>query len=508
MKFLFDQVTTAAERFGVGAAFRSHSEVLSFEDFRVRVAGLAGALQKLGVKHGDRISILADNSIDYLAYLYAATQAGAFLHVINVRLAIGEMTWAVGDAESHLLIVDEHYADLIDPILAACKSQSLKVIGIGDIEKVDHLTTELIALDIAPIEVDQDPTDPIVLIYTSGTTGRPKGALQTHVGSLHADYCAGEAIQFSTDDRFLAIMPFFHQAGLIRPRANLVGGGETIIPGRMTPEQVCEAVRDHRVTVTMLASGGQLGEMTRMASETPSSFESVRLLISGGGSGIERMGKMKQACDLLGCNFMGVYGQTEVTGPATASIGAPCFERPKSCGTPLLGFEIAIWGDDQSVLPAGERGEVMVRGITTASYWRNSEANEALYTGDWLHTGDMGYLDEDGFLYLAGRIKELIKTGAENVYPREVEDVLLPHPAVRDLVIFGMPDEQWGEAVCAAVILEKDASLTLEEVKAYCQGKIGGYKIPKRLFIVEEIPRNATGKPVKHVLRKQLLDAS
>lgn len=503
MKFLHEQVTKSADQFGTKIAFRSASESLTFEEFRDRVLALAGGLQDLGVRRGDRISILADNSIDYLAYLYAATVAGAFLHVINVRLALGEITWAIGDADSHILIVDEHYAELIDAVRSAC--QELKVIGIDNVEGADLSTSDLIAKNASPNKVDQDPNDPIVLIYTSGTTGRPKGALQTHAGSLHADRVAKEGIGFSDADRFLAVMPFFHQAGLIRPRANLTAGGETIVLGRMLPEEVCNALEKHEITTTMIASGGQLSTMIKTAAEVPGSFENLRLLISGGGMGPERMRKMQQACELLDCDYMGVYGQTEVTGPATTSRAPDCFERPDSCGVALPGFELAVWDSERNVLAAGERGEVMVRGATTASYWRNDEANAALYTDDWLHTGDLGYLDEDGFLYLAGRSKELIKTGAENVYPKEVENLLEVHPAIREVVIFGVPDDKWGEAVAVAVILEDSASLTLDELKQFCTGKIGGYKIPKRLYIVDEIPRNETGKPLKHVLRKRLV---
>lgn len=504
MKFLHDQVTVAAQCYGARRAFLSADETLTFEEFRDRVLGLSAGLQRLGVAKGDRISILADNSADYLAYHYAATMAGAFLHVINVRLVIGEITWVMNDAQSRLLIVDGHYADHVAAIRASRKSRELTVVSIDEVHQADISTSDLLAMKAEPNRIEQDPNDPVVLIYTSGTTGRPKGALQTHAGSLHADQCALDAIGFSESDRFLAVMPFFHQAGLIRPRANLMAGGQTVVLGRMSAEEVTAAVRKHKISATMVASAAQIATMTHAAAEAPEDFEPLRLLISGGGMGVERMKMMQQACALLGCDYMGVYGQTEATGPVTTSRGPDCFDRADSCGKALPGFDVAIWGDGGKVLSPRERGEVMIRSVATATYWRNDEANAALYSGSWLHTGDLGYLDEDGYLYLAGRSKELIKTGAENVYPKEVEDVLAPHPAIHDVVVFGMPDEQWGEAVAAAVVLEPDAGLSLDQVKEFCHGKIGGYKIPKRLYIVDEIPRNETGKPLKHVLRKRL----
>jgi len=504
VKFLYDEVINAANAYGAKVAFTSATESITFEGFRDRVVAISGGLQQIGVKRGDRISILADNSIDYLAYHYAATIAGAFLHVINVRLALGEIAWAIDDAESHVLIMDENYTNHVGPIREACASSNRKIVSCGDVVNADISTAELIAMDATPDAVQHGLNDPVVLIYTSGTTGRPKGALQTHAGSLHADRCAMDAIGFSEMDRFLAMMPFFHQAGLIRPRANLMAGGETIVLGRMTPSEVSDALRQHEVSVTMIASGLQIAAIAEAAAESPNDFKALRLLIAGGGLGTDRMGKMQQVCALLDCDYMGVYGQTEATGPVTASRGPECFDRPDSCGTALPGFEIAVWNEDGSVLAPHERGEVMVRGVATASYWRNDAANTALYTDSWLHTGDLGYSDKDGFLYLAGRIKELIKTGAENVYPREVEEVLSQHQSINDVVVFGMPDEAWGEAVAAAVILEAGTHLDLGELKSFCRGKIGGYKTPKYLYIVEEIPRNETGKPLKHVLRERL----
>jgi fatty-acyl-CoA synthase len=212
-------------------------------------------------------------------------------------------------------------------------------------------------------------------------------------------------------------------------------------------------------------------------------------------------------CDALECTYFGVYGQTETTGPAVYIKGQDVFERPTSCGRPFKGVDIAIWNDEKKSLSAGETGEIVVRGPITARYWQNDEANEALYTDEWIHTGDLGHLDEDGYLYFEGRVKELIKTGAENVYPREVEAVLEKHPAITDVAIIGLPDPQWGEVVCAVVVFVAGArgngdAPKLDALRSFCRGQIGGYKIPKRMFVVDSIPRNHTGK----ILRTRLVE--
>lgn len=203
---------------------------------------------------------------------------------------------------------------------------------------------------------------------------------------------------------------------------------------------------------------------------------------------------------------MGIYGQTEVTGPATIITGEDYFLKPYSCGKPMKEIDLQIWYEMKRSAPAGTVGEIMIRSKTCIpGYWNNDEANQSLYSGEWLHTGDLARIDDDGFVYFIDRKKELIKTGGENVYPREVEDALGTHPAIADLAVIGLPDpDGWGEKVTAVVILKEGYALSLDEVKAHCRNKIAGYKIPKELTIVEVIPRNHTGKIKKLELKEQL----
>jgi len=255
------------------------------------------------------------------------------------------------------------------------------------------------------------------------------------------------------------------------------------------------------VSITMLVSGQQAMTLLDKAMNQGRDFSALRLLISGGGMGAKAMQGLKVLCDALHCEFMGIWGQTECTGPVTVVKGDVAFSNPYTCGQPMPGIDLQIWSDANEPRPAGETGEILVRSNMTAKYWNNPEANTALYTGKWLHTGDLGRLDAEGYLYFVDRKKDLVKTGGENVYPQEVEAVLSQHPSIAEVTIIGLPDPTWGEAVTAVIVPADGCSVSLEEVKAFCQGKIAGYKVPKGIQLVDVIPKNETGKVVKRELR-------
>lgn len=257
---------------------------------------------------------------------------------------------------------------------------------------------------------------------------------------------------------------------------------------------------EKNVTVTMLPSQVYFSQLIQQFQQGRK-FTQLRYLFGGGGTGKKSMTMFKSVCESLDCGYLGVYGQTEATGPVTTITNPDCFERPDSCRHAQDGFSLQIWDEQHQPLTTNQVGEIMVKSPTCVTYWNNDKTNQALYTNGWLHTGDLGRLDEAGFLYFIDRKKELVKTCAENVYPREVEAVLETLPEIREVTIIGLPDEKWGERVTAVVVFQPDSVLTLEQIRNHCKGKIGGYKIPKDLRIVSMLPRNATGKIVKRQLR-------
>jgi acyl-CoA synthetase (AMP-forming)/AMP-acid ligase II len=322
------------------------------------------------------------------------------------------------------------------------------------------------------------------------------------------DDLTAKAMEATHRDVYMAIMPYFHQAGMIRTRATMIRGGTNIVPEGLKIDEIADLMSERKASISMIVSAEQALVLLDKAGNRNVDYSSLRLIISGGGLGEKTMGLFRMLCDALGCEFMGIWGQTECTGPVTVVRGRTAFENPETCGKPMDGIDLEIWGEGNARLPPKTTGEIMVRSVMTARYWNNEDANRALYTDQWLHTGDLGELDDQGYLYFMGRKKDLVKTGGENVYPKEVENVLGEHPAISEVTVIGLPDPKWGEAVTAVVVLKEEAGLSLEEVKAFCRDRIAGYKIPKGLKIVNEIPKNATGKVLKRELRDRFAGSS
>lgn len=504
MTLIQDVCYDAVRRHGDRIAFDSLDEQVTFAELWERITHVAGALSHLGMKKKDRVGILCGNCADYIVYHYATARIGAILLVLNTRHTAGEMLWALNDAEASVLVIGEDFQPLLDELKAGCGSIKL-TIGIGSLARVDYSTQQLAeARQEMLAEPELSEKDPVLLIYTSGTTGRPKGALQTHEGSVMVDRLTADVLETCPQDVYLAFMPYFHQAGLIRTRATLLNGGTNLVPGKMDPESLVSCIVQKKVSITMLVPPFDT-LLIEIADRDQITLPSLRFIIGFGGGGPDHAKQMEMFCRRFSCCYMGVYGQTEVTGPATIITDADYFTRPYSCGKAMAGIDLEIWDEAGKPVPDGTVGEIMIRSKSCISeYWRNEEASRSLFTGEWLNTGDLARIDDEGFVYFMDRKKELIKTGAENVYPREVENALASHPAIAELVIMGLPDPGgWGEKVTAVVVLKESCSLSLEEVKAYCRGKIAGYKIPKSLQVVDSIPRNHTGKILKRVLKDQ-----
>ncbi|HEX6243162.1 MAG TPA: AMP-binding protein, partial [Polyangiales bacterium] len=420
MQLLHDTLFRSADAHADRVAVYGQRAHFSFEQLAGRVQRLAGALESLGLHKGDRVSLLAQNRADYLAYHYATSVLGVILHVMNTRHVAREWSWAINDAGSSALIVDEPHAQAGATLRRMCPSLRF-VIGIGDVPGADYTTDALVSVAKRVSRGPRiSPYHPVLLIYTSGTTGLPKGCLQSQEGSTSIDELTADAMNASERDVYMAVMPYFHQAGLIRSRALLLRGGSSVVPEGLGMEAIVDLMAERKVSVTMLVSALQGQALLAGAARRGRDYAALRLLISGGGMGPRAMAPLQLLCSKLRCDFMGIWGQTECTGPVTVVRGDVAFSNPYTCGRPMRGIDVQVWGDDAQPLPPGEIGEIMVRSRMTARYFNNPAANEALYTGEWLHTGDLGKLDADGYLYFVDRKKDLIKSGGENVYPQEV----------------------------------------------------------------------------------------
>ncbi|MDA0788866.1 MAG: AMP-binding protein [Proteobacteria bacterium] len=501
MTLIHQLLSDAAARFSTRVAIDSPGGQLTYRELQERADFLAGALEDLGMICGDTLAILSPNCGDYLVCQYAASRIGAIFEVLNTRHVTDELVYAVNNAGARTLIVHQDLAGHVGS-LRACPTVEW-VIGLASIQGAHWTFDELIARGTrAQSSPPLSDDSPAVLMYTSGTTGRPKGALQTQRGSVQADQTTASLLEVSEHDRFLAFMPFFHQAGLIRARAMLSRGATIVMPGDLSADDIADYLRRQRVTVTMLVPPYSV-RLLSLCEQQDIKLPDLRMLI--GATGI----RVKSFCEANGCRCMSVYGQTEVTGLITVIWGEESWgstARSGSVGRPVDDMEIRIQDDDGRELPHGETGEIMARSARCVpGYWQNDQASAALYSDGWLHTGDLGRVDDDGYLYFVGRKKELIKTGGENVYPLEVENVLRRHEDVLDLTVMGLPDRDWGEAVTAVIVTRSGQTLSANDFHSFCRGQLAGYKAPRRVYCVDEIPRNHTGKPDKLALRQRFL---
>jgi fatty-acyl-CoA synthase len=496
VQFIHDLLNLAVDRYSDSIAVDAPDHQLTYGQLGQRVEYLTGALEALGIAKGDRVAILSPNCADYIVAQYAVSRLGAIFEVLNTRHVTHELVFAVNNAGASTIIVHqdclEHLAGL-----SACPSIRFTV-GLGAVADTTYRLDELIWAEKAQRHTPTlDVSAPAVLMYTSGTTGRPKGAIQSQQGSLQADLTTAELLHVTEADHFLAFMPFFHQAGLIRARAMLSRGAATVIADDLPANEIVNFMLEKHISMTMLVPP-YTGKLLSLCAEKDIRLPDLRMIIGIAGP------PLKDFCEQNRCQCMAVYGQTEVTGLITAIFDADSWQRPTSCGRVVPDMEIQICDDHGNPVPIGGIGEIMAKSKRCVpGYWENHEATKALYSGEWMHTGDLGRVDEDGFLYFINRKKELVKTGGENVYPIEVENVVRQHEDVLDMTIMGLPDADWGEAVTAVIVTRSGQEMSLNEVKQFCYGKLAGYKIPKRVHCIDEIPRNHTGKPNKLLLQER-----
>lgn len=471
----------------------------SYAQYAARAEAMDAALRATGAQPGARIAYLGKNCDLYFCLLAATSRAGLVLVPLNWRLAPDEWQFIIEDAEVGFLVHDDVFAGEAEeqarraPALALARIEDLGAASPG----------------AAPEPPRDDPDAVAVQMYTSGTTGRPKGAMLSNWNLLaqrKPGYDGRHDWYQTEEDATLVISPIAHVAGTAFATWNLYAGGRIVIAREFHPADTVSLINRTGVTFTLFVPS-MLQMLLDHLDASAERVNSLRYVAYGASPMPEAILARAQA--MLPARFVQMYGMTEAGGIATA-LGPEHHEggeRPKlrSAGLPFPGGEVAIVDAAGNFLPAGAEGEVVVRsGQIMKGYWKQPEATAAaMVPGGWFRSGDMGRKDEDGFLYVFDRVKDMIITGGENVYPAEVENLLFGHPAIRNVAVIGRPSEKWVEEVAAVVVLEPGASLTLDELREWARGRIAGFKIPRALAIVEELPMNASGK----VLRRHLRDA-
>ena len=494
----------SAEHHADKVAFVDTDLSLTFQQHVTRVSQLANALgSELGVARDDRFAVLALNSQRYLEAWHAAFLGGGVINPLNLRLATKELAYILSDSGTKVCFVDGYFAEMVDSVRSETNLEHVVLIGEGDVPH-DVRYEDLVAAGDTAIPSEPEEADPVVLMYTGGTTGLPKGVLLDQRAQMLNLYRVNMGWRMNDEFVYLHQTPMFHAAsmgGILGTPA--VGGTSTYVPS-FEPGAVMKAIEDRGVTMTVMVPT-MIGLMMMHPEYSPARLASLEVLTYGASpmplTLLERI-----RTDLPDVDIHQGYGMTEAAalltmlGPEDHRAGG---EILRSAGRALPGVTLSIQDDEGNVVPAGESGEVCARaGNFMQEYWNKPDATAEVFRGGWYHTGDAGYLDARGYLFLVDRVKDMIVTGGENVYSTEVENAISSHPAVAQVAVIGIPHDVWGEAVHAIVVLKPNATATEAELIEHSRAAIAGYKVPKSVeFRTEALPLSGAMKVLKRDLR-------
>ncbi|WP_338788858.1 o-succinylbenzoate--CoA ligase [Metabacillus sp. FJAT-53654] len=466
-------------------AIKTDKEMLSFQQLHTRVKQRAHLLSLSGVESGHHTAILMKNSIEMVETIYAVMSIGAVAVMLNTRLSDHELEWQVLDVEAVHIISNQEYLGKINGL-----KDKKNIIVSEQIHQVNDEVQSFINVD-----GEYTPDQVATIMYTSGTTGNPKGVMQTF--GNHWSSAIGSALNLGlqSNDRWLLAVPLFHISGLSILMRSVIYGMGIILLERFDANKMNDAIFQDKVTIVSVVTTMLQQMLEKLDKQQyPDSF---RCMLAGGGPVPK---SLLEECQTRKIPVYQTYGMTETSSQVVTLTPEHSMKKLGSAGKPLFSCQIKIVKDGKECL-ANEEGEILVKGPNiTKGYWKRTKATEEAIQDGWLHTGDQGYKDDDGFLFVLDRRSDLIISGGENVYPAEIEATLLSHPKIRDAGIVGVEDEKWGQTPYAFVVLHEELSKI--ELVEYCKERLAAYKVPKDFKVIEELPRNASNK----LLRRELKD--
>lgn len=498
--------------------FSGSRSAVSFEDRQTwthdqlysRINAYANALLSLDVSKGDRVGLLMHNGLEYWAIYLAAARIGAIAVRLNFRLTAEELDFIIKDSASTVLCFHSSFSQTLDGIRSKLPIRAYIALKNGDqqVPEWAHSWSLLDDADSSPPPCARpDPADSSMLMYTSGTTGKPKGALWSHSNTLW--FTAMQALQWGLNENTVAMTtgPMYH-VGAVEDLASatLAMGGHAVVlkSGGFSLRRVLEVIAYHRVTDIFLFPF-MVSELAQMDEEEVARYDisSVKRIISGGDPLLPWATQvLQQRHPWIELNQ--VYGLTEGTPISACSTGEETLHHPDSVGRPMPFTEISLRTDNGEEVGTDQDGEIWVRSpVVCTSYWRRPEESEATFVDGWCRTGDLGRLAGDGLLCMSGRKKDMIRSGGENVYPAEVEDILMRQPGIREVAVIGVRDAVLMETVCAVVVPMDGASLEASSIISACRKHLAGYKCPKHVVFTDQLPRTPSGKLMKYKLRDQ-----
>jgi acyl-CoA synthetase (AMP-forming)/AMP-acid ligase II len=479
---------------------------MAYQEFNDRTNRLANGILRLGLKKGEKVAVLLFNSIPLVEVLFASAKTGGVFTPINFRFTAEEVFYILDHSDARFFIYGEEFSGLVEKIRPRLEKVEF-YFSIGESASPSTLNHETFIREFLPQEPDipLSEEDECQLMYTSGTTGKPKGALLTHGNLLWNLFNTVLGREEKEGEISIVIGPLYHTAALNNHFLTRVAlAGTSILVRHFDPEQVMKIIEEEKVTV--ISGAPAVYHLILSLPEGRYDTRSITKCTTGASI---LPNETKEKLVKLFPNLSGiydVYGCTEAT-PSIAILKAKDSLKKKECVGPAVPFlEVRIVDDQDRDLPVGEVGELICRGPNVMKgYYKDEEATREALRGGWLHTGDLARLDEEGFVYIVDREKDMIVSGGENIYPREIEEILYSHPKIEDAAIVGTPDPLWGESVRAIIVLKRGETMTEEEVIEYCKGHLASYKKPKSVAFVESLPRNPSGKVLKTVLRERYL---
>jgi len=502
-----------AERYADAPAFVCGDSSLSFARYAAESRRLASALHRAGIRPQDRVGMLGMNSITYCVMYGGCALYGFIASTVNFRLAPPEMQHVINDAAQRILILEEGYVDAIDSIRGTLKTVEQYVV-IGKAPEWAVSWDEFVATgDEAGPDLPPPAADDIAfLMYTSGTTGRPKGVMLEQGSQIENAKLIAQTLHTGVQERMLLMMPFFHIGAKAVEMAQHWQAGVVYIHRTFDPEAIFRTIQDERITITHMAP-----TMIQMLLDHPArknyDLSSLKALLYSAAAMPTSV--LRRALKAFGPIFIQMYGQTEGSGTILPiSDHKPDgndrdVKRLGSIGFPIPGVRFKIVDEEDREVPVETPGEMCFQGpAMMRGYWNNSPSTIEALRGGWVHTGDIAKFDDGGYLYLVDRKKDMIVSGGENIYSREVEEALLQHPEISEAAVIGIPHEKWGEAVCAIVVLTHGSTLTEQDIIAHNRGLIAGYKRPQKIHLVDELPKLVSGKISKIELRARYATAT
>jgi acyl-CoA synthetase (AMP-forming)/AMP-acid ligase II len=477
-----------------------------YRHLNARCNQVAHALRGSGVKPGDRVALLLMNGAEFIESFFAVAKIGAVNVPLNWRLVADELEFILKDAGATVLLFTENFAPLAAELQRRGARTDLRLfVQVGGTAEAFALPYDAwmgAAGSDEPALAGADD-DLLFIMYTSGTTGLPKGVMHSHRTVLWAMLTLSATADMRNRDRFLTSLPLFH-VGALTPAMGCVYLGITqVILKAFDPKLSWELIRDERITSTLMVPA-MLQFMLATYDKATHDASTLRWVLSGAAPVPVNLIKTYAQ---MGVEVHQVYGLTESCGPGCLILGEDAMSRAGSTGRAYFHTDVRVIGVDGSDCAPDEPGEVLIHGPhNMVGYWNRPDATAQALQDGWLHTGDVGTMDAEGFVTIRDRMKDMLISGGENVYPAEVENMLLGHPALADAAVIGLPSPKWGEVALAVVVLKKSAAITESELLDWCKGRLAGFKLPKVAVFVAEIPRNPSGKILKRVLREQFKD--